>query len=56
MKGDEQGLTDGGMKISTSVKGGPISYDLPTVMEASFVDAYHYYIQYFEGIVRTRTS
>jgi tetratricopeptide (TPR) repeat protein len=43
VKGDDQGLTDGGLKISTSVKAGPISYELPTGMEASFVDAYHYY-------------
>lgn len=45
VKGDDQGLTDGGMKISTSVKAGPISYESPTGMEASFVDAYHYYFQ-----------
>jgi hypothetical protein len=45
VKGDDQGLTDGGMKISTSVKSGPISFELPTGMEASFVDAYHYYFQ-----------
>jgi Tetratricopeptide repeat len=43
LKGDDQGLTDGGMKISTSLKAGPISYESPTGMEASFVDAYHYY-------------
>jgi hypothetical protein len=45
LKGDDQGLTDGGMKISTSVKAGPISYESPTGMEASFVDAFHYYFQ-----------
>jgi len=45
LKGDDQGLTDGGMKISTTAKAGPISYELPTGMEASFVDAYHYYLQ-----------
>ena len=45
VKGDDQGLTDGGMKISTSVKSGPINFELPTGMEASFVDAYHYYFK-----------
>jgi hypothetical protein len=43
VKGNEFGLTDVGLKSVPQITAGPITYDTPFGMEASFVDAWHFF-------------